>query len=288
LESTNENASSDRQGTVEQERHVADALSEYLNGELPEPRLAAIRAHLASCPVCRHDLTTLQLTVRALNELPLQTAPRSFALPESAAPSRRLAFLSTLFWTRTAVGVLAAMLVVVLALRFGTSLRSGGAPSPEIASAPAAAPLGAYRPEPPGAVVPAARGQGSAVAQVAQPARQVGPGAARPLATPVPAAAYPGATSAYPGPLTTPAPPSNNPAAYPYPQPSGGAQTAPIAQRAPLSRAPVASTPATSAAPEPLLQPSSGPIWYTPALGLLAVLAVVAAAAMLILDRRKR
>jgi len=44
---------------------IRELLPEYLNGTLGEARRAAVEAHLASCPECRAELTTIRLVREA-------------------------------------------------------------------------------------------------------------------------------------------------------------------------------------------------------------------------------
>lgn len=44
---------------------IRELLPEYLNGTLDEARCAAVEAHLAACPECRDELTTIRLVREA-------------------------------------------------------------------------------------------------------------------------------------------------------------------------------------------------------------------------------
>ncbi|HEX5417085.1 MAG TPA: zf-HC2 domain-containing protein [Chloroflexota bacterium] len=307
--------------------HVADALSEYLNGDLPEARRALIQEHLAECVECRQDLASLRFTVRVLGQLPDHPAPRSFALSERQSAPRPFALPTNLFWLRTAMGAVAALLVVVLALRFASPSRQAAGPNGEFASAPTSAPVAAVARSQPQVASGGAAPQNSVASTAAQPASGSAPAdgqsaapaaqptaAAAPAATSAPAAAAqsvasvatPPAPTVYP-PGTTPNPAAAQPVApvaataYPYPAPSsaGGPTdaSAPPNATAEVARAAPAAAPRASdqsparnanAQPEPLLQPGPGPAWYSPALGLLVVLAVVSAGVLFLLDRRRR
>lgn len=62
-----------------------DALSAYLDQQLPPADLAAARAHLAACPDCGQELAELRATVALLRSLPQFSARRDFQLgPEHA------------------------------------------------------------------------------------------------------------------------------------------------------------------------------------------------------------
>src|SRR4030042_6331419 len=67
-------------------RRTRRQLSPYLDGMLSVQESGRLEAHLAQCRACRDELEEMRATVRALAELPLVEAPRSFAL--AAAPRR--------------------------------------------------------------------------------------------------------------------------------------------------------------------------------------------------------
>jgi len=67
-------------------RRTRRQLSPYLDGMLSVQGSRRLEAHLAQCRACRDELEEMRATVRALAELPLVEAPRSFAL--AAAPRR--------------------------------------------------------------------------------------------------------------------------------------------------------------------------------------------------------
>lgn len=72
-------------------RHPANDLAAYADGELSPARRARIEDHVESCPACAADLEGIRQAKAALEEMPLAEAPRSFALtPEMAErPVRR-------------------------------------------------------------------------------------------------------------------------------------------------------------------------------------------------------
>jgi len=67
-------------------RRTRRQLSPYLDEMLSAQESRRLEAHLAQCRACRDELEEMRATVRALAELPLVEAPRSFVL--AAAPRR--------------------------------------------------------------------------------------------------------------------------------------------------------------------------------------------------------
>jgi anti-sigma factor RsiW len=54
---------------------LVELLTDYLEGALPPDEVAAVDAHLASCPPCQVHLAQLQATIDALGRIPQQTLP---------------------------------------------------------------------------------------------------------------------------------------------------------------------------------------------------------------------
>ena len=52
--------------------------SDYLEEDLPPPKLSAIRAHLSNCGPCRAFVDTLAATIGILSRLPRISVPPSF------------------------------------------------------------------------------------------------------------------------------------------------------------------------------------------------------------------
>ncbi len=52
--------------------------SDYLEEDLPPPKLSAIRAHLSNCGPCRAFVDTLAATIGILSRLPRVSVPPSF------------------------------------------------------------------------------------------------------------------------------------------------------------------------------------------------------------------
>lgn len=122
---------------------VEESLSAYMDGELPPAETARVEAHLQECRTCRASLATLRQTVGLLRELPVLSAPRSFAVrPVTVRTKRAIPAPSWgygLLKGATAMAALVLLLLVGgdLALTFvGPSLIFSGAPAPEAAWAP--------------------------------------------------------------------------------------------------------------------------------------------------------
>jgi anti-sigma factor RsiW len=52
---------------------LVEMLTDYLEGALPSAEVAAVEAHLRSCPPCRTYLAQLRATVRAVGSVPVET-----------------------------------------------------------------------------------------------------------------------------------------------------------------------------------------------------------------------
>lgn len=252
--------------------HVHDELSEYLNGNLTEARRQEIQAHLAECPACRRDFASLRLTVRALQQLPTRPVPRGFALPRRAA---RPAWFT---WLRLVGGTLAAALVVFVAAQFLLPRVTAPTSAPRFDSGPAETKL-------PGSLArreaapPSAGDSAPAIARsVASDAGETGP-AAKSARAPLAASS----AEAPPNPLPTADQPGSSVPAAPASNSAPAAQLPGVDTAEPQVRVETAASPIS--APASRSSEPAGPVWYTPALGLLALLAVVSAAALFILDR---
>ena len=53
----------------------AERISEFLDGELDEETFSEIRAHLESCPECRHCVESLRKTTALLKRTPKEAVP---------------------------------------------------------------------------------------------------------------------------------------------------------------------------------------------------------------------
>ena len=102
--------------------HVSDALSAYVDGELPPDRAMEVADHLASCAECASDYAAMLATVRTVRtELPQHRAPdvlrariRASLREEPAATVRRVAPTPRRGW-RIPWNAVAAALVLVVA-----------------------------------------------------------------------------------------------------------------------------------------------------------------------------
>ena len=214
-------------------RRIRRQLSPYLDGMLSARGSRRLEAHLAQCQACRDELAELQATVRALAELPLAEAPRSFALAAAPAPVVRPPARRVEFGLRLATAAAAFVLAVVLVGDFAglpggdeeeqpaalqmrplaeateTGVREQGTLEPQpseataedkaVTEAPTAPPAGAGEVEGEATAVPPATVTVT-VPQMTAP----GAGVATPAATAAPAAAP--APAETPAPAATPAP----------------------------------------------------------------------------------
>lgn len=67
-----------------------DLLNAWIDGETTAGESSIIEEHLASCAVCRDELSSLRVTKQLLAELPEPQTPRSFQLSAEQANSRNL------------------------------------------------------------------------------------------------------------------------------------------------------------------------------------------------------
>jgi len=136
---------------------VAELLSAYIDNEVTRAERALVETHVATCPECARDLTTLRQTVRLLTALPPLAVPRAFTLREAdvkpLGPARRAWW--RLPWAQGLVAATAVLLCVaavggILLLR-QSGMVTAPAAAPEIAreapiptthAAPAAGPEG--------------------------------------------------------------------------------------------------------------------------------------------------
>ena len=116
---------------------IQNLLSEYLDGELPAEPARAVEVHTRSCPDCGKALADLRAAISELHNLPALSAPQSLSssvmsrvrdgAPGAAAPPRRRI-------TRVGASLLAAAAGLLLVFSGFLLTRSGGRPSPQIAS----------------------------------------------------------------------------------------------------------------------------------------------------------
>jgi len=117
-----------------------DALSAYIDGALSGDALARVEAHLGTCERCRGAVEELRGVRSALQELPREQAPRSFALRRAdveaakpAAPSGPLR-ASPMLGAVATIALLAFFSLVGLDVAAGPGGDDGGASRPGIAS----------------------------------------------------------------------------------------------------------------------------------------------------------
>lgn len=54
-------------------RQVVELVTDYLEGDLPDPVRAAVERHLATCPPCVEYVEQMRSTVVSLREIPVET-----------------------------------------------------------------------------------------------------------------------------------------------------------------------------------------------------------------------
>lgn len=86
-----------------------EMLSAFLDHELDGSEQARVAEHVASCDDCQSRLDGLRQAAHAVRALPLETPPRTFAIP--AAPPRRSRNWAPVGWIG---GVAAAMFLVIV------------------------------------------------------------------------------------------------------------------------------------------------------------------------------
>ena len=119
-------------------RHLkAAALSEYLDGRLEGAALARVERSLTECSACREELGSLQATVAALRQLPVEAPARDFMM---AAPPFRPARLRSTplarasMWAYAGAASVAALVLTVLASADATGLLAPSQPGFDEAS----------------------------------------------------------------------------------------------------------------------------------------------------------
>jgi hypothetical protein len=103
--------------------YFEERLSPYLDGELAPREQETVEQHLATCPACRWNLSTLRQTVQWAEELPTVQVPRVFTIPEPVRASRRRWTLLPVLQGATAL--VALLLVFAVA---GDAMLTGFAP----------------------------------------------------------------------------------------------------------------------------------------------------------------
>jgi hypothetical protein len=107
---------------------VHKSLSTYIDHELSSAEQERVKAHLAVCETCRHDLRTLHWTRGLLRETPPVRVPRSFVVREADIASPKPVRRRSWFGMQWAATVVAALFVLVLAgdMLTGAWLARGG------------------------------------------------------------------------------------------------------------------------------------------------------------------
>jgi anti-sigma factor RsiW len=59
-------------------REVAELLIDFVEGDLPEPRMITLQQHICACPPCLFYLETYQTTIEATHALPAEPLPPEF------------------------------------------------------------------------------------------------------------------------------------------------------------------------------------------------------------------
>lgn len=101
--------------------HVQDDLTPYALGELTGEELAAVRAHLESCPECRRELERLVLTLGVLGMAKAEPASPSRLvrqrLLESIEPNRPQPVRSRSWWVPALATALLLIAVIFLGIQ---------------------------------------------------------------------------------------------------------------------------------------------------------------------------
>ena len=247
-------------GRASEHEQVEALLSTYLDERASDAERALVERHLGACVDCTRNLTTLRATVAAVREMPKVHAPRSFALPRSAAQQSQTApWNYTLLRAATAVAAFLFVLTVAgdLFLHSSPAALAPAALAPTYvvmqsealeSAQPATAPAAALAPKsaPPGVSAPlatqpkletatpgpAAAAKAAPPAPAEPPVEQpltsggmgggVGPGAAplAPQPTPAASARESAPTPTDAAPVASPSPAPTSIARAPGPQPS--------------------------------------------------------------------
>ncbi len=126
-----------------------DALSAWLDGQLPAAERAALEARLAAEPALRAELDDLRAVVAALHQLPPLRAPRDLTLTPAqvqARPTRHVAVFPA-FVSGLSAAAAALLLIAGVGLLRPASLPSSGAETAQVAALATAAGT-ATQPEP--------------------------------------------------------------------------------------------------------------------------------------------
>jgi len=115
-----------------------EELSAYVDNELDATTQGRLAQHVAGCQACRQQLEGLRQAASAIRELPMETPPRRFTIPER----RRQA------WRWAPIGWVASAAVAVLVVGVGVShLFGGGGASMTAGTASLSRTSNAYAPQ---------------------------------------------------------------------------------------------------------------------------------------------
>lgn len=106
--------------------YFEERLSTYIDGELTPREQETVEQHLATCPNCRWNLSTLRQTVQRASELPAVQVPRAFTIPAAAEPVRPARRSWTLLPVLQGATALVALLLVFAVA--GDAMLTGFAP----------------------------------------------------------------------------------------------------------------------------------------------------------------
>lgn len=103
----------------------ADALSAYIDGALSGAELARVEGHLQACERCRATAAELRAVRGALQELPHERAPRSFALRQTDVEAPRRAAPSGFMRASPMLGAVATIALLVFFSLVGLDVADG-------------------------------------------------------------------------------------------------------------------------------------------------------------------
>jgi anti-sigma factor RsiW len=132
----------DNDNTPPPDDQAFELLSAYLDDALPTAERADLEARLTTDPTLRAELQALRETVTLLQALPPLQAPRDFTLTPADVESSKITLLprQSRRWLWTALGSVAALVVVLVAAVYVVGVFDGGGLSTadrvEVANAP--------------------------------------------------------------------------------------------------------------------------------------------------------
>lgn len=192
---------------INNDGHVHDLLSSYIDKSIEEDERVRVRAHLEECADCRADYVELQATRRMLQQMPAVAVPRAFTLtPDMVKDARKTSFWERVFAPRTAPtfasgAVVAFGLLLFLVITSQLSVQPSNNTSIVYYSAPDASNEARVRIKP--TETPADQPPISAAANAPEPTAAPGESASKLMATPPPPGGMTGDTASEP-PLPAP------------------------------------------------------------------------------------